>query len=192
MCSWCYGFSPVIEAVATRLSVDVVMGGLRAGETRPLDAVFRTEIQKHWRHVHEASNQPFDFENGIPEGFIYNTEPACRAVVAIGHLEPARVLPMLDAVQVAFYAQARDVTNTATLAEIAETIEIDRDQFIDQFESETIRQLTESNFDRSREFGVTGFPTLLIQLPQEVKLVSVGYDSLASVEAKLLALGAFN
>ena len=35
MCSWCYGFSPVIGAVAghfgDRLPVRLLMGGLRAG-----------------------------------------------------------------------------------------------------------------------------------------------------------------
>ena len=40
MCSWCYGFSPVISALADefqdRLSLRVVMGGLRAGNTQAM------------------------------------------------------------------------------------------------------------------------------------------------------------
>ena len=40
MCSWCYGFSPVIAALAERfedrLPLQVVMGGLRAGNTEPM------------------------------------------------------------------------------------------------------------------------------------------------------------
>ena len=42
MCSWCYGFAPVIEALAARfagrLPVRVMMGGLRAGNTRAMRA----------------------------------------------------------------------------------------------------------------------------------------------------------
>ena len=40
MCSWCYGFSPVIGAIAERfegrMPLDLVMGGLRAGNTSPM------------------------------------------------------------------------------------------------------------------------------------------------------------
>jgi putative protein-disulfide isomerase len=40
MCSWCYGFSPVITALAERfedrLPLHMVMGGLRAGNAEPM------------------------------------------------------------------------------------------------------------------------------------------------------------
>jgi len=39
MCSWCYGFAPVIAALAERfegrLGLQLVMGGLRAGQQLP-------------------------------------------------------------------------------------------------------------------------------------------------------------
>jgi putative protein-disulfide isomerase len=40
MCSWCYGFAPVMSALEQqfreRLPLRLVMGGLRAGNTRPM------------------------------------------------------------------------------------------------------------------------------------------------------------
>jgi len=65
MCSWCYGFSPVITALtehfAGRLPVKVVMGGLRAGNTRPMGPQDKETIRGAWTHVHAATGQPFDF-----------------------------------------------------------------------------------------------------------------------------------
>jgi len=45
MCSWCYGFAPVIAALAERfegrLGLQLVMGGLRAGHAAPMRDGFR-------------------------------------------------------------------------------------------------------------------------------------------------------
>ena len=42
MCSWCYGFAPVVSVLAERfeerMPLQVVMGGLRAGNAAPMRA----------------------------------------------------------------------------------------------------------------------------------------------------------
>jgi putative protein-disulfide isomerase len=52
MCSWCWGFSPVIAAIARlsgeRAPIRLVVGGLRTGETRPLNARTKAYIRHHW------------------------------------------------------------------------------------------------------------------------------------------------
>jgi putative protein-disulfide isomerase len=77
----------VIEAVRHRfgdaLPIRLMMGGLRPGTTKPLDEVGRRTIREHWEHVHEASGQPFDFRFFERERFVYDTEPASRAVVVV-------------------------------------------------------------------------------------------------------------
>ena len=79
MCSWCWGFSPVIEAVRERfgpsLPIRLMLGGLRPGTTEPMTEGSKREICEHWEHVHEASGQPFDWSFFDREGFIYDTEP---------------------------------------------------------------------------------------------------------------------
>src|SRR5262245_30506309 len=59
MCSWCYGFAPVITALAEhfagRLPVKLVMGGLRAGNTRPMQPQDKDYIRNAWTRVHAAS-----------------------------------------------------------------------------------------------------------------------------------------
>lgn len=191
MCSWCYGFAPNIQALAERLPVELVMGGLRAGETRQLSAGLRNEILQHWQHVQSASKRPFDFAQGLPLGFVYNTEPACRAVVAATQLNAELALPMLDAVHQAFYAQARDTTATDVLIELAGSVGLDKAAFADWFAQPQTIAATQAQFERARAYGVTGFPCIIVQYPERAKLVSIGYEALETVQEKLAALGLF-
>src|SRR3982751_1614700 len=85
MCSWCYGFSPVIEEIrrgfGRALPIRVVMGGLRPGTTTPMTEEAKLEIGDHWTHVQEATGLPFNGAGMSAQGFAYDTDPAARAVV---------------------------------------------------------------------------------------------------------------
>ncbi len=166
MCSWCYGFSPVIAALAERFSgrlpVRLVMGGLRAGNTRPMRAQDKDYIRGAWTRVGEASGQPFDFAFFEREGFVYDTEPACRAVVTMRRLRPDRALTFMAAIQQAFYARNQDITQTEVLAEIAESeAGIDRAAFTSEFLAGDTRNETFRDFLTSQQAGVEGFPCLV-------------------------------
>ena len=63
MCSWCWGFAPVVEALAGQarqagVALHLVAGGLRR-ESRVMDERGRARIQSHWQAVHEATGQAF-------------------------------------------------------------------------------------------------------------------------------------
>lgn len=190
MCSWCYGYSSVINSLAESHQVEVVMGGLRAGETRPLNTAYRQQIQNHWQHVQQATDLPFDFENGIPEGFVYNTEPACRAVVTVQQLIPDYALPMLAAIQRAFYAEAKDVTDVNVLATLATEFGIAHPMFLLNFESDEMIAATAAQFERAQQYAVAGYPTLLIKRGERWRSLGMGYEPLPLVEEKIVAMTA--
>ncbi|HEY8571202.1 DsbA family protein [Phenylobacterium sp.] len=164
MCSWCYGFSTVIAAVrkafGPALPIRTVMGGLRPGTEEPITPEARATITSHWKHVREATDLPFD-ERVLAEGFVYDTDPAARAVVVARREDPEIALTYLLRAQQAFYAQARDVTKGDVLADLAEEVGLDRVDFIAQWESEAARQETWRDYAISQRAGVTGFPTLV-------------------------------
>ena len=87
MCSWCWGFSPVIAELARRYNTEagmhVIAGGLRPGATQAMDAAHKTTVREHWQHVEERTGQPFDYTFFERDGFVYDTEPACRALVTV-------------------------------------------------------------------------------------------------------------
>lgn len=189
MCSWCWGFSPVIEAVRNeyheRLKITLVLGGLRPGTATPMTGAARDEILHHWHQVHERSGQPFRFEHALPDGFIYDTEPASRAVVTVGGLDPAKIFAMFKAIQTAFYAEGRDVTQPAVLAELAAGLGIDASAFISAFDSDAARAKTQAHFAQSHKAGVRGFPTLILQRGEQLDRITDGWLPLDSVRTEL-------
>jgi putative protein-disulfide isomerase len=189
MCSWCWGFAPVIEAIREghrdRLKVALVLGGLRPGTTRTLSPREREEILHHWRQVSEMTGQPFRFEGALPEAFVYDTEPASRAVVAMGELDREAVFPLFKSIQAAFYAAGRDVTRPEVLADLAFGLDADRAAFLDALESDAVRSKTAAHFEMARRLGVGGFPTLVLQRGDRHRVLARGYRPLVELQAEL-------
>lgn len=196
MCSWCWGFSPAItkakKQYSDKIRFSLNLGGLRPGTTEPVSDSMREEILHHWRDVHRLSGQPFKFDDAMPEGFIYDTEPASRAVLAFGKLQPEDTLAYFSAVQSAFYAEGRDVTDAGVLSGLAAGFGVDESAFRSLFESEELRGVTQQHFKRTRHAGVRGFPTVVWQDGETVELLNSGfvpYEMLAeSIDGKLKAV----
>jgi putative protein-disulfide isomerase len=189
MCSWCWGFSPVIETLRgeyrERMKIALVLGGLRPGETAPLTAAGREDILHHWHQVHARTGQSFRFENALPEGFVYDTEPASRAVVTLGGIDPALIFPLFRAIQSAFYADGRDVTQPGVLADLAAGLGVDAAAFLQAFDSDAARARTQAHFRQARQASVRGFPALILQQDTRLQTVSSGCQPLDTVRAAL-------
>lgn len=183
MCSWCWGFAPVAEALieqahAVGVETHMVLGGLRTGAGAALDPSTRSYILKHWQAVHEATGQPFAFEGALPEGFVYDTEPACRAVVAVRQLDPGSAWPLARLIQHAFYAQGRDVTQAAELVALAEQAGVPRIEFAEAFDGVEHYRATAADFAWVQDLGIAGFPTLLAERDGQLALLTNGYQPL--------------
>lgn len=165
MCSWCWGFAPVVGAIrerfGERLPVRLVMGGLRPGTTKPMDAAAKATIRQHWEHVRDASGQPFDFAFFDREGFVYDSDPAARAVAVARRHGMDAAFAMMARVQHAFYAENRDVTREDALADLAEASGIDRGIFLDAFATEEAKKETWRDYGITQQAGIGGFPTLI-------------------------------
>lgn len=189
MCSWCWGFTPVIGAIkegySDRLKIALMLGGLRPGTTEPVTPKFREEILGHWRDVQRMTGQPFAFEGALPEGFVYDTEPASRAVIAVAGIDPAAIFPYFKSVQAAFYTEGRDVTRAGTLADLAAQHNIDKPLFLERFESGEVRDMTRTHFRLTREAGVRGFPTIVLQAESGHKLLTNGCRPLVELRPEL-------
>ncbi|NWC80785.1 DsbA family protein [Pseudomonas putida] len=189
MCSWCWGFAPVAQALIAQareagVATRVVPGGLRRGAS-PLDTSTRKYILEHWQAVAEATGQPFAFEGAMPDGFVYDTEPACRALVAARELDAERVWPLLALIQRGFYQQGLDVTTAPQLVELAEQAGFDRATFADALLRADVRAATAADFSWVQDLGIAGFPTLLAERNGQLALLTNGYQPLQSLQPLL-------
>jgi putative protein-disulfide isomerase len=193
MCSWCWGFAPVIAAITryfgTTAPVRLVLGGLRPGTTAPLDDARRDSLRTHWMHVHEASGQAFDDGFFQRKGFIYDTDPACRAITVIRRTHPERALEALHRMQEAFYAHNRDITHPDELSGIAAAMGLDAAAFHAALDSEETRHETLRQYAISQQTGVTGFPTLIAGMGggEPYAIVTQGFEQGARLLPALTA-----
>lgn len=185
MCSWCWGFAPVVSAIreryAAQLGFELVMGGLRPGTTEPVTPAFRDEILHHWHEVQRRTHQPFRFDGAFREGYVYDTEPPSRAVTAVATLDHAAAFAYFKSVQSAFYADGQDVTQVDVLAALAIAQGIDDAAFRAQFDTDTIKQRTWDQFRETAQAGIRGFPTVVLQDESGVSLLTAGYQPLESL-----------
>ncbi|MDB6143395.1 MAG: oxidoreductase [Pseudomonas sp.] len=183
MCSWCWGFAPVAEALvqqaqAAGVKLHLVAGGLRTGSGAALEPATQRYILEHWQAVAETTGQPFRFEGALPNGFVYDTEPACRAVVAARNLDPDSAWTLVKLIQQAFYVEGRDVTQACVLVELAEKAGLPRIEFAEAFDSAEQLAATAADFTWVQDLGIAGFPTLLAERNGQLALLTNGYQPL--------------
>jgi putative protein-disulfide isomerase len=166
MCSWCYGFSPVVQTLRGRygevLPMRLVTGGLRPGTRTPMPEAARSELVHHWQEVATLTGQSFSDALVGDDGFIYDTDPAARALVLARRKSGDIALDFLARIHVAFYAEGRDVTESAVLGELAGEFGFEPDAFSAELADESVKEETWSDYALSQRAGVTGFPTLIV------------------------------
>lgn len=189
MCSWCWGFAPVLDAIrrdfAGKAPVRLIVGGLRPGAKEALTPEMRDSVLHHWHEVHDMTGQDFRYDFDMPDGFRYDTEPACRAVVAVRRMAPDRVFSYFHRLQRAFYLENRDVTDTDTLAAEAAAEGLDEAAFRRLFDDPETRQQTAGDFMFSTNLGIRGFPSVVLQHGDEYRLLTIGYRSYDVLKERL-------
>lgn len=184
MCSWCYGFGPELKTLldgVPELRFEIVLGGLRAYNKQLMDEALKSTLLSHWDKVEEASGLPFSQAALSHKDFIYDTEPACRAVVTARMLAPETALDVFHAIQHGFYAEGLDTTQGDVLAKISAAvlnkagIDLSAQDFLTTWSSEAAITTTNDDFLQTQRWGVTGFPTLVFERAGELYLVTSGF-----------------
>ncbi|MBW3662749.1 MAG: DsbA family protein [Actinobacteria bacterium] len=178
MCSWCWGFAPVLERLDTRLDIPLrtIMGGLRTGgRAEPMGAPERVAMGRYWRQVAETTGQRFTTAALEHEGWAYDTEPACRAVVALRQLAPQNTLRWLARVHRAFYVEGVDVTDLSVFPDLLEGFYADRDEYRQVLHDPATLEQTRRDIEQARDLGVAGFPTVLLRDGDDLAVVTRGY-----------------
>ena len=197
MCAWCYGFGPELAALlegVPGLPVDVVVGGLRPYNRNAMDEELRAELKAQWEKVAKETNLPFSQDILSRDDFIYDTEPACRAVVAARKLAPKASLYVFHEIQRMFFSEGADVTQGNVLASIAckalaeQGYPVDEATFLATWHSDIAVKATNDDFLLAEKWELQGFPTVVLERGKELDLVTAGYVAMPRLIELLLAL----
>lgn len=187
MCSWCWGFAPVhtqlLEHYQNQFSIKLCMGGLRPGTTVAMPDYLREKVIGHWHQVNQVTGQPFNYN--LPDKFIYDTEPASRAVVTVRNLKAEAAIPYLHELHRRFYVNNQDITKSQLLAECAETYNIAQNTFLSHFNSTDMIAATKADFAAAIEFGVTGYPAIAVNYEFGYCPITYGYEAFEEVKKRV-------
>lgn len=179
MCSWCWGVAPELDELGRRrpdLSLRVVVGGLRPGpDARTVGDRMAASLEHHWRQVAARTGQPFDRSLLARRDWVYDTEPACKAVVVMRELDEPQAWPLFKRLQRAFYADGVVLTEPGAIAEVVSEFAIDHGEFERRFESREATKATWKDFALARNWGITGFPTVILRQGDRGTVIAQGY-----------------
>lgn len=192
MCSWCWGFQKtwiaLQQSLPKAIQIRYVLGGLAADSDEPMSIDMRDYIQSQWRKIQQRIpgvefNQDF-WHLCQPRRSTY---PACRAVIAAKHQNPALEVPMIQAIQQAYYLQAKNPSEDTTLVDLAKTLNLNIEQFSQDLNASQTQQQLEDDRQLAIDLGVNSFPSLVFEREQGRKIIAIDYNDPQSMLAQILA-----
>jgi putative protein-disulfide isomerase len=167
MCSWCWGFAPIIKALQIeykhRYTFSIVVGGLRTKGQMSWDKRSKAYLQSHWQQVAVRTGQPFSQLLFEKNKFEYDTYPACKAIVSIRLLYgEEEALKYLHTIQKVFYAKGIDITQETVLVKYVGLLGFDVERFHAFYSSKKAQILMEHDFAKARSMGANAFPSVAI------------------------------
>ncbi len=137
------------------------MGGLAPDSDEPMDTKTKTYIQSAWRSVADRTGAKFNHQFWDVCQPRRSTYPACRAVITAGLQLTGSRERYYEALQRAYFLDARNPSDYETLIALAKEIGLDPVQFQEDLGSSVVQQTFREELNQVRSLGVSGFPTVI-------------------------------
>jgi putative protein-disulfide isomerase len=183
-CSWCYVMSDVIQRAEKEYEDDfefiAMSGGMilyeNVGSINNNFSFLKTAYKK----VEDYSGTKFgpEFLNSILEKGDYvisSLEPSI-GIRVFKSLDTENQISFIHKVQESFYFDGKDIKNYEVLAEIASQFNVDKEEFLKRCKQEDYQSLTIFEFDTIKQWGITGYPTIIYKDGENLYLVASGYQ----------------
>ena len=182
MCSWCWGFSQTLNKLLNELPKEVkvqrLLGGLAADNDSPMSDSMQEQIKSNWSRIEDnIKGVRFNFKfwsECIPRRSTY---PACRAVIAARKQGEDNDKKMTEAIQNAYYKEARNPSDNSTLIELANEIGILASEFEKDLLSDETDKILSDEIHFSREIFAESYPNLVLKTKDNLFSISIDYNN---------------
>ncbi|UPQ90107.1 DsbA family protein [Vibrio sinaloensis] len=179
MCSWCWGYKPVWQqihdALSDKIEIQYLLGGLAPDSDVPMPESMQQQIAAYWKKIEAYLGTSFNYDFWTQNTPRRSTYPACRAILAARKQGAEKM--MLDAIQQAYYLQARNPSDAEVLLDLAKQLGINFEQFAEDFSSPELNQALLEEIEFARRIGGNSFPSLFVQTPQGLVELPIDYQS---------------
>ncbi|MFN7117010.1 MAG: DsbA family protein [Saprospiraceae bacterium] len=183
LCGWCYGFSPVMqqlhEKYKDQIDFTVLSGGMVTGNrVGPIGQV-AGYISDAYKTVEEYTGVKFGegFLNGIlKEGkAIFNSVPPSIALTVFKSYQPENAVAFASALQKAIYYDGIEPQHLQAYGKYAADFGIEPKHFVFQLQQNQFIDATIEEFKQVAEWGIQGFPSVIMATPEKLYLIARGY-----------------
>lgn len=166
MCSWCWAFRTTLQrlqqALPAAIEVVPLLGGLAPDNSETMPEAQQRQIQSGWRRIEETvPGIHFNFEFWSRCRPQRSTYAACRAVIAARPY--GKEWAMVEAIQYAYYRQARNPSERGVLITLAGEIGLDVGRFAQALASEETEAILRAERHKTTALGVDSFPSLVLE-----------------------------
>ncbi len=188
MCSWCYAFEQSLSLIQKQLPAELhfkaILGGLAADSNIPMPLDTQAMIQQAWQQIeYTVPKVRFNFDFWSKNTAYRSTYPACRAILAATQQSSEFAKPMRQAIQRAYYQEARNPSLNEILIACASQLALNISQFSQDLLSLDIDIKLTEHRHFSQLLGVSSYPSLRLVLNTEIYTIPIDYiDITATLE----------
>jgi len=192
MCSWCWGMRPewlkLKQSLSTNIQLVTRVGGLAPDSDKAMAESLQQDIQSTWKHIQQViPGTDFNFNFWDINTPRRSTYPACRAVITAREMAD-KENQMTYAIQQAYYLNAKNPSDSNTLIEAAGSIDLDTTEFESLLHSSQIQTAFETELEQVRSIGVYSFPSLVLQLGDQLHSIQLNYNSAQNMLRDIIQL----
>ena len=192
LCGWCFGFHPVMEKLSKRfgdqLNIEVLPGGLAIDENAESIGEGYNYIRSALVQVEERTGVKFgdSFKRMAEQGtYYYDSEPPCRVLNTIIQLAPEYSLEFAGVLQKSLFVDGKNLNEWSTFQDLIQEYPISPRKAEALYTSRELKKSTREKFQWARKNNASSFPTLLLNIGDELAVLSRGYRPYEILESHI-------
>lgn len=192
LCSWCYGFSPVLKKLSEKyedeFDFQVISGGMQTGDRKQPVSDIRDYLKGAYLNVTARTGVQFgaDFMEVLEDGTrLLDSVPAAVALSVVKELKPMEALKFAGSIQKAIYYDGINWNKAESFIPYAEKAGIEADLFLEKFQEDAFLEKAKTDFKLAANFGITGFPSVVLKRKEKYYLIAQGFLPFEQLEEAL-------
>ena len=197
LCGWCYGFSPVIrkiqEEYKSKMDFDIISGGMIVGDRVGPVGAFADYILKALPRLEELTGvtfgEPYLAQLKDRSLFLSSLKP-CIALEVFKSFNEMDAIAFASSMQKSHYIDGKNLEEESIYFDLIKPYNIDSVEFLKRLNSDEFRMETSNQFKMIQEWGITGFPAVILVKDNQFYLIAKGYvdfENLQKTIEKILA-----
>ncbi len=196
MCGWCYGFSKVMDRFVVEykdsFDFEIISGGMVVGEREGPIGDFADYVLTAYKRAEEYSGikfgEPYLAQLRTKKLWTSSVTPSI-AIETFKTFNPTYSIEFASAVQRAHFLEGKDLRKDDVYIPLIEKYGINTKAFTSKMHTDEMKLAAERGFKQSSDFGVTGFPCVIIHVNGKYYALTRGftdYESLTKAAQKAL------